>query len=197
VSGTGVDSTAIAIAVGEPLASAVLDDEARIEAVDVPGMRESSVWSVTDELGDHPMRLYVGRWPDGSVRLLTADQEAWADLARAVGVHLGNADEARAYVEAFLEVTRGTMVLVEPVTTLDDLRWRPGSDGEEAAKDALLADPPPLSTVAEVDGDGFHVELTLVVNQRLQRNSFEVSTNGDIDSSYRVLAEGLPLPIIR
>ena len=39
--------------------------------------------------------------------------------------------------------------------------------------------------------------LTLVVDQRIQRNTFEVGRNGAIDADYRVLAEDLPLPIAR
>ena len=192
-----VDLTALAMAVGEPLASMVLDGEAKLEAVSVPGLPDGSVRSVTAELGEHPMRVYAGVWPDGSVRVLTADQAAWASLAEAAGVHLADAPTARRYVEAYLEATRGAMVIVQPVTSLDDLRWRPGSDGEEAAKAALLADAPDLTPVAEADGSGFHVELALVVDQRLQRNSFDVSVDGRITASYEVLADGLPLPIAR
>src|SRR5262249_51392165 len=154
------------------------DGEAQLEPVPVPGMPDGSVWSVTAILGEHPMRVYVGGWPDGSARVLTADQQAWADLATAAGVHLSEAEQARRYVEAFLEITRGGMVIVQPVTSTDELRWRPGSDDEETAKKALLAEPPDMAPVAEDAGDGFHVELTLVVDQRLQRNSFDVTTDG-------------------
>jgi hypothetical protein len=193
-----IDKTAVANALGEPLGDAVLDGRASLEAVDVLGVDTTIVWRVRDELADHPWQAYVGRWPDGQVRMLTADQEAWAQLVQAVGAHLTDAEQAREYVEAFLEVTRGAMVLVQPVTSLDDLRWRPGSDSEEAAKAALLASPPDLAPVATRSGDGFHVELALVVDQRLQRNSFDVSTSGDItNASFDVLADGLPLPFIR
>ena len=51
--------------------------------------------------------------------------------------------------------------------------------------------------MAEPSDGGFHVELTLVVDQRVQRNSFEVARDGSIRSDFRVLAEDLPLPIAR
>jgi len=197
VTGSDIDVSAVAVAVGEPLASRVLDGHARLDPIPVPGMEETAVWSVLDEFGDHPMRLYVGRWPDGSVRVLTAEQDAWSDLVATAGVHLTEPDQALAYVEAFLEITRGDMVIVRPVTTLDDLRWRPGSTEEQATKESLLADPPDLTPVVESERSGFHIELSLVVDQRLQRNTFDVSPNGEIRSSYRVLADGLPLPIAR
>ena len=197
MTGPDIDLSAVAMAVGEPVASRVLDGDATLDPVPVPGMEDTAVWSVLDDFGGHPMRLYVGMWPDGSARVLTADQDAWSDLVATVGVHLTEPDQARAYVEAFLEITRGAMVIVRPVTDLDDLRWRPGSTEEEVAKEALLADPPVMAPLVEVEPSGFRVELTLVVDQRLQRNTFAVSANGEIESSYRVLAEGLPLPIAR
>ena len=187
----------MAIAVGEPLASRVLDGDATLTPVPVPAMEETAVWSVRDVLGGHPMRLYVGAWPDGSARVLTADQAAWADLVAAVGVELTGPDDALAYVRAFLEITRGAMVIVQAVTSLDELRWRPGSDAEEAAKASLLADPPVMAPAVVPEPPGFRVELTLVVDQRLQRNTFQVSASGEIESSYRVLFDGLPLPIAR
>ncbi len=110
------------------------------------------------------------------------------------------ADEAgaRSYVETYLEVTRGAPVIVRPVVSLDDLRWRPGSAEEDDARAALLADPPAIAPVLATTADGFHVELTLVVDQRLQRNEFDLTRAGDITrSSFRVLAKDLPLPIAR
>jgi hypothetical protein len=107
-------------------------------------------------------------------------------------VELTGPDEARGYVEAFLEMTRGAMVIVQVVTDLDELRWRPGSSAEEAAKASPLADPRDMAP----EPPGFRVELTLVVDQ-VQRNTFQVGANGEIESSYRILFEGLPLPIAR
>jgi hypothetical protein len=55
-----------------------------------------------------------------------------------------------------------------------------------------------VTPVAARTTDGFHVELTLVVDQRLQRNEFDVDPDGRIThTSFRVLAERLPLPIAR
>ena len=132
------------------------------------------------------------------MRVLTGDQDAWADLVADTGARLTTAAQARSYVETYLEVTRGAMVIVQPVTSMDDLRWRPGSADEEDAKAALLADPPAIEPLVESSGDGFHVELTLVVDQRLQRNVFDLTSAGEITrTSYEVLAEHLPLPIAR
>jgi hypothetical protein len=193
-----VDKTKVAIAVGEPLADQVLDGEARLIPVPVPGIARTVVWRVLGESGPHPWQVYVGAWPDGSVRVLTADQDAWGDLVAATGAHLEDETTARAYVETFLEVTRGALVIVRPVGSLGGIRWRPGSAEEEDAKAALEADPPDLAPSVARTKDGFHVELALVVNQGLQRNLFDLTPAGEITStSFRVLAEHLPLPISR
>ena len=191
------DPTELAVAVGEPLASGLLEGTVRVAPVSIPGVDGTHAWAVSDDLGDHPLRIYVAVMPAGDARVLTADQDAWADLARAVKVELVDAPQARAYLESYLELTRGTSVIVGAINNLAELRWRPGSVSEEAAKEALLAAPPDVGPVAVQTAAGFHVELTVVVDQRLQRNSFDVTRDGRIESSYRVLADGLPLPIAR
>jgi hypothetical protein len=193
-----VDLRAVAIAVGEPLGDQVLDGQAQVAPVAVPGVEATVVWRVRGESGPHPWQLYVGAWPGGSMRVLTADQGAWGDLVAAVGAHLEGVAQARSYVEAFLEITRGALVIVEPVSSLDDLPWRPGSAAEEDARAALLASPPAMEPVLAPTPGGFHIELTIVVDQRLQRNEFDLTRTGEIRrTSFRVLAENLPLPIAR
>jgi hypothetical protein len=193
-----LDLNAVAVAVGEPLAEQVLDGQAQLAPVTVPGIEATVVWRIRGESGPHPWQVYVGVWPDGSVRVLTADQGAWGGLVAATGARLVDEAHARSYVETFLEVTRGALVIVRPVNSLDDLRWRPGSAEEDDAKAALLADPPTITPVLAPTSDGFHVELTLVVDQRLQRNVFDLTRTGEITrSSFRVLAQQLPLPIAR
>ncbi len=198
MSASEVDLRAVAVAVGEPLADQVLDGQAYVAPVAVPGIEAAVVWRVLGESGSHPWQVYVGTWPDRSARVLTADQGAWADLVAATGARLDDEGQARSFVEAFLEVTRGALVIVRPVTSLDDLHWRPGSAAEEAAKAALLGSPPAMAPLLAATTDGFHVELTLVVDQHLQRNEFDVTRTGEITrTSFQVLAEHLPLPIAR
>jgi hypothetical protein len=187
----------VAEAVGPGLGDGVLDGTAELLPVTVPGVAETAVWLVSDDRLDHPLQAYVGRWPDGSVRLLSDDQAAWTELMDALGARISDPHTALGYVRMFLEVTRGPSVLVREITGPDDLSWRPGSPEEERRRDEFLAGQPLPPPVAERRNGGFHVALTLVVDQRVQRNSFDVTPDGQISASFQVLAQDLPLPIAR
>ncbi len=192
-----IPSGPVADAVGPGLGAGVLSGDAEVLPVDVPGVEPTVVALVRDDHLDHPMQAYVGRWPTGEVRLLSDDQQAWADLVRTVGAHIDDPATALGYVRRFLEITRGPSVIVREVTDPEELPWRPGSPDEERRRRAFLAGPPIPGSVAEPIDDGFHVELTLMVGQRIQRNLFDVSGDGRIGASFRVLADDLPLPIVR
>jgi hypothetical protein len=88
-------------------------------------------------------------------------------------------------------------VIVREVRDAADLRWRPGSSSEEANRARFEAGPPIEGPIVEPSDGGLHVELTLVVDQRLQRNVFDVGRDGSIHTGHRVLADDLPLPIAR
>jgi hypothetical protein len=193
----GIDLEAVARAVGPGLGPEVRSGEASVEPVPVPGAPPGVIWAIRDDLLDHPLQGYVGLWPDGLVRLLSDDQEAWTDLMRAVGVRLDDPQTAVDYVRRFLEVTRGPSVIVYEVIDAAGLPWRPGSPAEEGRRQTLLTGQPLPPPVAERTTTGFHVELTLVVDQRIQRNLFDLTPSGEIDASFQVLADELPLPIAR
>ena len=188
--------TAIADAVGEPMAADVLDGAADVAGVSIPGAPSVVIWRVRDDQLDHPQQAYVGQWPDGRMQALNDDQPAWTQLMDAAGVQIDDAATALGYVRQFLEVTRGPMVNVRPIERLEDVPWRPGSEDEEGRREQFLRVPFEVP-VSEPMGEMFQVGLTLVVDQRIQRNSFEVSRDGRLSATFRVLAEDLPLPIIR
>jgi hypothetical protein len=191
------EAAAIADAVGVGLGPAVLAGEAALERVAIPGVGEDVAWLVRADDADHPMQSYVGVWPDGAVRVLSEDQPAFFDLVAATGADIRDASMALDYVRAFLEVTRGPMEILREVQDAGDVRWRPGSSGEEANRARFEAGPPIEPAAAEPSEYGFHVAVTLVVDQRIQRNEFEVGRDGSIRASHRVLADDLPLPIAR
>lgn len=187
----------IADAVGAGLGPALLAGTAILQPVPIPGVAADVAWLVRDDDAEHPMQAYVGVWPDGRVRLLSDDQPAFFDLVTATGADVADPSTALGYVRAFLEITRGPSVIVREIADLTDLRFRPGSAGEQANRARFEAGPPIEAPLVEPADGGFHVELTLVVDQRVQRNRFDVGRDGSIRAGYRVLAEDLPLPIAR
>lgn len=194
---TDIHVEAVADAVGPGLGQGVLQGSATILPIAVPGVERAVVRLVRDDGPDHPLQAYVGQWPDGQVRVLSDDQAAWADLMVAVGAHIDSAATALGYVRQFLEITRGPAVLVREISAADELPWRPGSADEERRRADFLVGPAVPAPVAERTGDGFHVELTLLVGQRVQRNLFDVTPDGGVHATFRVLADDLPLPIVR
>jgi hypothetical protein len=197
MTGAGIAPEAVARAVGDGLGPDVLSGTADLLPVVVPGVEQVAVWLVRDDRLDHPLQAYVGRWPDGTVRVLSDDQTAWTELMAAVGVRIEDPGTALGYVRQFLEVTRGPSVIVHEVAGPEDLQWRPGSADEEARRSAFLAEHLFQGPVTGRTDDGFHVELTLVVDQRVQRNAFDVATDGTVRATFQVIAEDLPLPIAR
>jgi len=196
MSESSIPLDAVAVAVGPGLGVGVRSGTAELRAVPVPGVAPTVVYLVRDEHLPHPLQAYVGVWPAGQVRVLSDDQDAWAALMAEVGVRIDDADTALGYVRQFLEVTRGSSVLVREITGPEDLPWRPGSPDEERRRATFLAGPPIDGPVAEAAADGYHLELTLMVGQRVQRNVFDVTTDGRVSASYQVLADDLPLPIV-
>ncbi|HET6296285.1 MAG TPA: hypothetical protein VFG33_23075 [Kribbella sp.] len=195
---TAQQRTAIADALHPAVGAKVSDGTADISSYPVPGLAEDAVWQVAITDTDHPLQTYVGAWPDGVVRVLADDQPAFFELVAARGgARIADPETALGYVLAFLEVTRGPSVLVRPIADVSDIPWRPGSADEEARRTALLADPPITEPTARPDGNGYRVELWLIVDQRVQFNSFDVTTDGAIAAEFRVVAADLPLPIAR
>jgi hypothetical protein len=185
----------IAHALHPVLAASVLDGTAEVNAYPVPGLQEDAVRRVRLESLDHPVQAYVGIWPDGGARTLSDDQPAFFALVDAVGAVIDEPEVALGYVLAFLEVTRGPSVVVRAITDAGEIRWRPGSPDEEARRESFLTGPPVEPPRVEATGDGFEVELWLVVDQRIQRNSFQVRHDGLLSAEHRVVAQDLPLPI--
>ena len=188
---------AIAAALHPVLGDKVRDGTADVSAYPVPGLPDDVIWRVRVEDLDHPVQVYMGVWPDGSARVLSDDQPAFLDLVTASGVRIGDPDTALGYALAFLEVTRGPTVSVRALADAATIPWRPGSPDEEARRDAFLAASPVRPATAEATGDRFRVEMWLMVDQRIQLNSFVVAGDGALDSEFRVVAADLPLPIAR
>jgi hypothetical protein len=197
VSSADDDRRAVLVAAAAALGPRMADRPPDIRPYAVPGLGGRTVWRVRLEDLDHPVQVYVGLWPDGRARMLSDDQPAFLDLAEAHGAEIADADTALGYVLGFLEATRAPSVIVRPVSEPGDIPWRPGSPDEEARRAAFASGPGVAPPRVEETPEGFDVELWLVVDQRIQRNSFRVSADGSVAAEHHVVAADLPLPIAR
>ncbi len=186
---------AIAGALHPVLGDPVRDGSAEVSSYGLPGLPDGVAWRVLINDFDHPQQTYVGLWPDGSAKTLPEDEQAFHDLVAAAGAEIDSDETALAFVLAFLELTRGPTAIVRPLEAAADIRWRPGTDEQERRRAAFLAESPIRPPAARATAKGFRVEVWLVVDQRIQRNTFEVSKDGKIESSFRIAAADLPLPI--
>ena len=50
---------------------------------------------------------------------------------------------------------------------------------------------------AEPVDNGYRVQMWLIVDQRIQLNTFDVAADGAIAAEFRVVAADLPLPLAR
>lgn len=191
------DRPAVLAAAAPALGPRMAERPPDVRPFPVAGLAERAVWRVRLEDPDHPVQVYVGLWPDGRGRVLSDDQPAFFDLAAAHGAEIADRDTALGYVLGLLEATRGPSVIVRPVSDPGDIPWRPGSPDEEARRAAFASGPGVAPPRVEETPEGFHVEVWLVVDQRIQRNSFEVAADGSVASEHHVVAADLPLPIAR
>lgn len=192
---TAPSAEALAAAVPEPLSGEVTAGRAEVVEASVAGAARPFLWHVNAHALEHPMGLSVVGDPEGGLAVANDDQAAFVEAAAAAGLRLRSEADALGYVRTFLEATRGPSVLVSVVDDAAGIAWRPGTDAEESRRAAVLAGgevrPPSVTATA----DGYRVEVVLVVQQRLQATTLDVTPDGAVQASFRVIADELPLPI--
>ncbi len=119
-------------------------------------------------------------------------------MAQADGVDLTSGDLAINYITVFLEVTRNMYELVYQVTSVDQIRFlRKPSPEQVQAKEALAEKYRSILTAptGEVTEDGYVVIAHVVRQQELERHTFKVRRNGDMESQITVIEQGMPVVI--
>ena len=157
----------------------VLDHDAKLAPVGVAGMEGTVVWRVRGRVGSTPLaglcRRLARRLRAGAHGSTRTPGRNWSAAAGAASQHRCR---GTLYIETYLEVTRGAMVIVRPIDSLDDIRWRPGSAEKRTPRRQCWPIRQTTTPLVEAAGDGYHVELTIVVDQRLQRNVFDITAQG-------------------
>ncbi len=178
-----------------PVADAVLTGDALLEPVTVPGLPDGRVWWVSVPSNPHVPRVAVGEGPDGTLRLLTGNGDAFAAVVADLPLTVDETSAAEA-VSAFLELTAEPSTMVQTPTAPGEIRWRPGIGDEVALREHFLATVDLAPQVVR-ETDGFVVGLVLLAGQQAFRARYRVTADGVREIDREVVAESLPLPLVR
>lgn len=168
----------------------------RIEDYPSPFLKRSRILRVEPVNPHKPIPFYVGLDPEHRAYMLTGSPGAYVMLARADGVSIDSEDVAIQYVTTYFEVTRSMSELLYVIASVDDVRFRPGLTGANAAaRDAFLEKYRDLihPPAAARGGRDYVVTVYRVRQQSLERHDVHVTAAGDLDDVTTVLERGLPL----
>lgn len=145
-----------------------------------------------------PILLYLGFAPDMPVYYLAGNPLAYHELAQADQVDLTTLELAINYITVFLEVTRNMYELVYQVDSIDEIRFlRKPSPAQIKAKEALTEKYRAILTapVGEVTEDGYTITTHVMRQQELERHTFKVRRNGEMESQITMIEQGMPVVI--
>jgi len=159
------------------------------------GLPPDTVWDVFAPSNPHMPRVAVGRARSGEPVLLDGLSEEIAAKLSSMGADVPDATTAVGYVLEVAALAGRSDAYAQVVRDPDSIDWRPGSPEEEARKSALLASPELLPAAVPANG-GFAVSVTLLRGEDAVRADFAVDPFGQVTVEERVLATGLPLPVV-
>jgi|SRR5216110_338637 len=179
-------------------AAMVADPSSEITVYPAPFLQRYRIYRVLYFNPHKPILLYLGFAPGLPLYSLAGNPEAYQAMAQADGVDLTSGDLAINYITVFLEVTRNMYELVYQVTSVDQIRFlRKPSPEQVQAKEALAEKYRSILTAptGEVTEDGYVVIAHVVRQQELERHTFKVRRNGDMESQITVIEQGMPVVI--
>jgi hypothetical protein len=179
-------------------AAMVAAPSSEITVYPTPFLQRYRIYRVLYKSPYKPILLYLGFAPDRPIYYLAGNPSAYPELAQADQVDLSTLDLAITYITVFLEVTRNMYELVYQVNSIDQIRFlRKLSPAQVQAKEALTAKYRATLTApgGEVTADGYLVTAYVVRQQELERHTFKVGRNGDLQSQIAVLEQRMPVVI--
>jgi hypothetical protein len=185
----------------EQAATMVAERTSEVTVYPAPFLKHYRIYRVLYYSPYKPILLYLGfapEKPEAAIYSLAGNPPAYHQMARADEVDLSTPDLAISYVTVFLEVTRNMYELVYQVTSVDQIRFlRKLSHEQLQAKEALTekyrsALTPPPGVVTE---EGYMVVAHVVRQQELERHTFKVRRNGDMESQITVIEQAMPVVI--
>jgi len=179
-------------------AAMVADPSSEITVLPAPFLQRYRIYRVLYYSPYKPILLYLGFAPDLPLYSLAGNPQAYYAMAQADGVDLATVDLAIDYITVFLEVTRNMYELVYQVTSVDQIRFLPKpSHAQVQAKEALTAKYRSTLTApsAQVTEDGYTVIAHVVRQQELERHTFKVRHDGNMEAQITIIEQSMPVVI--
>ncbi len=187
--------TALA-AVDEYYADLVARPSSEVSQHPAPFLRDYRIVRVEHFSPHKPVLFYAGFAPNKPAFLLTGNPDGYVQLAKNDNVVIDSPEWAVRYATTFLKVTRSMARLFYLVSSVDDLKFRPGLRAREAAAKAafkaqyaaIIAPP-----AVQANDNGYLVVVYAVREQDLERHTLAVHRDGAIDDEIKRLEHDLPL----
>lgn len=173
------------------------DPATTVAAYPAPFLRRFGIYRLVYPTPYHAVGVYLAWAPDGPAYVLTGEPANFVAAALADGVSLDTAEQAQAYVRAYLDTTGASGELVSVVDSVAAVRFYSNPDPAEQQRLAAFQTryaghirPPAV----ERDGAaGWVVTLFVVRQQALERTVARLAPFGALDLRTEVLAGGLPV----
>lgn len=177
-------------------AQRLVDPSTTVGTYPAPFLKRYQIFRAEHQGEYRPDLFYVGFAPGQRAYLLTDYPENYIDMAHDDGVLIDSGELGISYVTVYLEVTRSMSTLSYLVHSIDEVDLRPNlSTEEEEIKRAFIEKYRSLITgpTATVAASGYEITAYVVREQSLERHTFNVSRDGDIQDEVHVLEQSLPL----
>ncbi|MQY03876.1 hypothetical protein [Actinomadura macrotermitis] len=168
----------------------------RLTALPTPFLTTWKIYQVDSRQGPHPVRLHVASGGSQAV-LLTGAPKAFATVTRLDGTAVKDPQTAAGLGRVYLETTRPAGLLTYVVSTVDEIRFRPGITGGDAQRrDALVGRYRPVIKApnAVAQGPGYAVTAFVVRDRALERRDLTIGKAGTVKEKITTLAPDLPVP---
>ncbi|WP_067824726.1 hypothetical protein [Actinomadura kijaniata] len=178
-------------------AAVVTRGGSQLTPVPAPFLKTWKIFQVDYRQGAHPVRFFVAS-SGSKATLLTGRPKAFTSVTAEDGANVADPATAATLARLYVETTRPAEKLTYVVGSVDEIQFRPGLSGDDAArKDAIVKRYRPVVKAPEgaAQGDGFAVTVFVVKDSELQRRAFTVSKRGAVTEKTTTLVKDLPVPM--
>ena len=169
--------------------------ETTLEELETPFLKDHQLFRAKYFSRTKPVVFYIANGPKGFTSELTAKPDQFLEVVKRDGVNLNSSEKAAAYVRTYFEICRDQTRLSYIVESVEDIRFRPNLDeaGENAKRGILTtySDQIGKMSVKQANG-GYTTQFHIISDRELQLLSVELSQQGVLKFTAKLLAEELP-----